>query len=710
MGEHDELIPEFVADCLESVQAFDDELVALEKDPTNAELLHSIFRRLHSIKGICGFFHFSALESLAHAGEDLMADIRNGSYTLDETKANLLFQTADAIRALIAQIQATGSEGENSFETLVIELRNARLASTTKPSSPTPAVSAQTPQQASSPSETTLRVDVQLLDHLMNLAGELVLARNQLLQTGKAIQDAHFRAIVHRLDAVTSELQEGVMKTRLQPISSLWDKLPRLVRDISHSTGKVIEFKATGGHTEVDKAILEAIKDPLTHLIRNAIDHGIESSDTRHTLGKPREGRLTLRAFPDGGYVIIELQDDGTGLNTQKIKQQAIARGLLNPKQTTGMSDSQIHRFIFAPGFSTADTVTAISGRGVGMDVVRTNIESIGGQIQIASEAGRGTTMRLKIPLSLSIIPTLLVSCNGEMFAMPENAVVELVKVSNNPTSTSVVPAGNANFLRLRDELLPLLSLSEYLHLERTTTSPTEGVVVVVSVEGCRFGIFVDRVHDIEEIVVKALDSRLQALMLYAGATILGDGTIVLIVDPSGMLHHLQLQRPDSIESYTPGSHATRRPAIADFEGSYLIVETSECSRTAIPIAFVKRIEKVQFDYLEAIGALWVMQYRGSVLPLINPPEEAGAVNEHDRELSIVVLGTPDGREAGLIVHSVVDISSTQADTTTRINADTPVQISIVDDHSSLILDVSRVFERLFGAQETSSHIKEQRG
>jgi two-component system chemotaxis sensor kinase CheA len=472
----------------------------------------------------------------------------------------------------------------------------------------------------------------------------------------------------------------------------------------------LIEFTATGGHTEVDKAILEAIKDPLTHLIRNAIDHGIESSDTRHTLGKPREGRLTLRAFPDGGYVIIELQDDGTGLNTQKIKQQAIARGLLNPKQTTGMSDSQIHRFIFAPGFSTADTVTAISGRGVGMDVVRTNIESIGGQIQIASEAGRGTTMRLKIPLSLSIIPTLLVSCNGEMFAMPENAVVELVKVSNNPTSTSVVPAGNANFLRLRDELLPLLSLSEYLHLERTTTSPTEGVVVVVSVEGCRFGIFVDRVHDIEEIVVKALDSRLQALMLYAGATILGDGTIVLIVDPSGMLHHLQLQRPDSIESYTPGSHATRRPAIADFEGSYLIVETSECSRTAIPIAFVKRIEKVQFDYLEAIGALWVMQYRGSVLPLINPPEEAGAVNEHDRELSIVVLGTPDGREAGLIVHSVVDISSTQADTTTRINADTPVQISIVDDHSSLILDVSRVFERLFGAQETSSHIKEQRG
>jgi two-component system chemotaxis sensor kinase CheA len=485
------------------------------------------------------------------------------------------------------------------------------------------------------------------------------------------------------------------MKTRLQPLSSLWDKLPRLVRDICFSTGKNISFQVAGGHTELDKTILEAIKDPLTHLIRNAIDHGIESVETRRRLGKPEQGQLHLRAFPDGGYVIIELQDDGTGLNTQKISQQAIARGLLTPKQATTMSDSQIHRFIFAPGFSTADKVTSLSGRGVGMDVVRTNIESISGQIQIASESGRGTTMRLKIPLSLSIIPTLLVSCSDELFAIPETAVTELVRISEEHHASSIVRAGNSAFLRLRDEMLPLLSLPEYLELRASPLVPHEYIVVVLSVEGCRFGVIVDSVHDIEEIVVKSLDSRLQALMLYTGATILGDGRIVLIVDPSGMLHHLQLERPDSIDTYTPSS-TVHTSSITQHEQSYLVVKTEACSSTAIPVRYIKRIETLSASLLEKVGSSYVIQYRGAVLPIVNRAGEEVVQSGSNTLLSIVVLCSEDGRELGLIVNSVVDISARQAASTTLHPADT-MTISIINNASTLLLDVPDLFELAYG-------------
>lgn len=700
MGEHDDLIPDFVIECLDSIEAFDDELIALEKDPANIELLNSIFRRLHSIKGICGFLHFSTLEALSHAGEDLMCDLRDGRLTLNSTITDMLLRVGDAIKAIIAQVQATKTEGTETYDALVRELRDTRLKLlniTDAAHAPSSNVSSQ-PHVA--PLDTTLRVDVHVLDRLMNLAGELVLARNQILQTTKAIEDPSFRAIVHRLDAVTSELQEGVMKTRLQPLSSLWDKLPRLVRDISHSTGKAIFFRATGGHTELDKTILEAIKDPLTHLIRNAIDHGIEPAEIRRRIGKPDEGQIHLRAFPDGGYVIIELQDDGSGLNTQKISQQAIARGLLTPKQATGMSDSQIHRFIFAPGFSTADKVTSISGRGVGMDVVRTNIESISGQIQISSESGRGTTMRLKIPLSLSIIPTLLVSCSKELFAIPETAVTELVKISQEQHATSVVHAGNSAFLRLRDEMLPLVSLAQYLGLDDETTPSDDYIVVVLSVEGCRFGVVVDTVHDIEEIVVKSLDMRLQALLLYAGATILGDGTIVLIVDPSGMLHHLQLQRPDSIDTYTTSEVSVSSEANPQ-ENSYLIVATDTCPSTALPIQHVKRIERLKASLLENIGQCHVIQYRGTVLPIINRARLDYMSTPPDQLLSIVVLCSDDGRELGLIVDSVVDISKRKP-TATTLHSQETMHVSIVDNNATLLLDIPTLFEQAYGHTSTS--------
>jgi two-component system chemotaxis sensor kinase CheA len=711
MGEHDELIPVFLTESIELLDSFDDELISLEKDPSNTELVHSIFRVVHSIKGMCGFLHFPTLEKLAHAGEDLLGAFRSGSIVFDTTLTDLLLRMSDAIRAVLVSIQQTGSEGPEQYGELIQALQVAHATSPASkaelPSQDEPPLAAKalsTPSLTSplgqdtktTLSETALRVDITLLDHLMNLAGELVLARNQILQTTKRIDDPVFRAIVQRLNSVTSELQESVMKTRVQPISSLWDKLPRIVRDISHHTGKTVRLEVFGEQTEVDKAILEAIKDPLVHLLRNAIDHGIESPDARLHAGKPTEGHLSLRAFPDGGYVIIELRDDGTGLDTEKIKQQAIARGLLSAKQAEGMSDSQIHRYIFSPGFSTADKITTLSGRGVGMDIVRSHIESISGQIQIASESGRGTTIRLKIPLSLSIIPTLLVSTANDMFAIPEAAVTELVKISVEQHATSLIQAGNAWYLRLRDELLPLLPLDEYLTLGAAKFMHDEFVTIVLSVEGCRFGVVVDHVHNIEEIVVKPLDRQLQKLLLYTGATILGDGRIVLILDPSSMLNHLHLHRPDTLTSYDPPATSATSPETFG-KDSFLIVETDDSAHTALPISHVRRLEKLSPSLLESVGDISVVQYRNHVLPIMSLAKRTQSTNSSQQEMSVVVLSDFQGHELGLHVHRIIDISSTMQSAPTAVHTSHDMRVSILDNHSTLMLDVPELFRSVYG-------------
>jgi two-component system chemotaxis sensor kinase CheA len=706
MGEHDELIPVFVTESIELLDEFDEELVSLEADPTNQELLHSIFRAVHSIKGMCGFLHFSILEKLSHAGEDLLGALRDRKLSLNTSITDSLLKLSDALRAVLLSIQTTGGEGNEQYTDLIETLRETHAlgmqSHSSQPAAPSSSAAIPPPPDSdpkTTLSETALRVDITLLDHLMNLAGELVLARNQILQTAKRIDDPAFRSIVQRLNSVTSELQEGVMKTRVQPLSSLWDKLPRIVRDISHSTGKVVRLKVSGEHTEVDKAILEAIKDPLIHLLRNSIDHGIEPSEQRQKLGKPTEGQLWLRAFPDGGYVIIELRDDGAGLDTEKIKQRAISRGLLSARQAEGMSDSQIHRYIFAPGFSTADHITTLSGRGVGMDVVRSNIESISGQVQIASESGKGTTIRLKIPLSLSIIPTLLISTEQEMFAIPEAAVTELVKISSEQRSSVVVHAGNAWFLRLRDELLPLLSLSEYLALGPSGIQREDSVTVVLNVEGCRFGLVVDYVHNIEEIVVKPLDRQLQSLLLYTGATILGDGRIVLILDPSSMLHHLHLNRPDTLNSYDSIAleHALGTTVYTD---SFLIVETDQAARAAIPLRNVKRLEKISPTLLETIAETSVLQYRGHVLPIISMARKSPRDAMLPQDVALVVLADDQGLELGLHVHTIIDISATLPSPT---NSMRDMSATILDNHATLLLDVTQLFRMAYGEALTDS-------
>lgn len=694
MGEHDYLITDFVNEALELLEGYDEDLVRLENEPTNHELINSIFRSVHNIKGMCGFLNLSILESLSHAGEDLLDRFRHGEYKINTRHADLLLELGDSMRSVLNSVQNNGNEGTESFSTLLATLKNVF----NNPPFPTEASTQIINNvQEISVSDTSLRVDISLLDYLMNLAGELVLARNQILQTTKNHSDQGFRAIVQRLNNITSELQECVMKTRVQPISALWDKLPRVVRDASHETLKEINFSTSGSETELDKAILEAIKDPIIHLIRNSIDHGIESPDKRAALGKPSRGNLSLKAFPDGGYVIIEIKDDGAGLNTAKIRDKAIANGLIDQKQADCMSEQQINRLIFAPGFSTADSITRVSGRGVGMDVVRANIEAIGGHVQIASEPNRGTLTRLKIPMTLSIIPTLLVSSNGDTFAIPEATVTELVQISDAPGGAKLIAAGNASFIRLRDQLLPLVHLDRYLNSDEPDTEKAGSqTAIILSVDGSRLALLVDEVHDIQEIVVKPLDRCLQSLDLYSGATILGDGRIVLIIDPSSILRHLEVEQPDDLGDFAPTLKCNNSNGASGDETSFLIVKTDGSEFAAIPLKYVKRLERIEKSKISQIENTLTIQYRGAVLPVVNLAnvhyEEPGSSS-----VPIVVLSGDDLGEIGIKVAQVLDITSKESFDSKSVSQISQLKFGIIGDRTTHILDVKKLFS-LVGA------------
>ena len=385
----------------------------------------------------------------------------------------------------------------------------------------------------------SIRVHVDTLEHLMTMVSELVLTRNQLLDIGRRHEDSEFKAPLQRLSNVTAELQEGVMKTRMQPIGNAWQKLPRIVRDLSAELGKPIEFEMQGAETELDRQVLDLIKDPLIHMVRNSADHGLEMPAERRAAGKPEKGTIRLAAWHEGGHIIVEVSDDGRGLDTARIKSLAIARGLVSESEAEKMSDSQIQKFIFMPGFSTASKVTSVSGRGVGMDVVRANIDQIGGMIDVKSVLGHGTSFIIKIPLTLAIVSALIVQCAGDRFAIPQLAVVELVRVRNN-SEHRIERIKDAAVLRLRNKLLPLFRLSSLLKISDGAEADVEnGFIVVTQVGSQTFGIVVDAVFHTEEIVVKPMSGKLRHIPMFCGNTILGDGSVIMIIDPNGIAQKL---------------------------------------------------------------------------------------------------------------------------------------------------------------------------
>ncbi|MCW8984150.1 MAG: chemotaxis protein CheA, partial [Thermoanaerobaculales bacterium] len=550
MSGMDAIIAEFLAESVENLDQLDQDLVSLEKNPSDREVYGRIFRTVHTIKGTCGFLAFGTLESVTHVGESLLGRLRDGEIELTPEITTDLLAMIDAVRAILAKIDATGAEGGEDYSALVARLQShddtasgnnpkpkSAAKKTAKKAAPAPKKAAKAkkrpaPKKApekesqevpvpeippgdpedghedleltSAPAvaETNIRVDVRVLDHLMNLVGELVLARNQLVQHLATSPDSHLAASSQRLDSITSELQEAVMRTRMQPISSIWRKLPRFTRDLALSFGKEVEFEMEGEETDLDKSVIEAIKGSLLHLVRNSVDHGIEAPDLREANGKPRAGKLRLRAHHEGGNVIIEVRDDGGGLNHERIVARALKAGLVTEEESQNLSQAAIEALIFRPGFSTASKVTSISGRGVGLDVVRTNVESMGGSIELQSEPGRSTTFRVKIPLTLAIVSVLLVRADRHRIAIPQASVVELIRLGGDGEETPIEDLGGVPVYRLRGKLLPLVFLDRELGVREEESAITKANIVVLQGDDRQFGLVVAGVEDSQEIVV----------------------------------------------------------------------------------------------------------------------------------------------------------------------------------------------------------------
>ncbi len=513
--------------------------------------------------------------------------------------------------------------------------------------------------------EANIRVDVGLLDKLMNLVGELVLARNQILQFTSTQKDAAFLSTTQRLNLITTELQEGVMKTRMQPIGNIWSKFPRVVRDLATLCGKQVRIEMEGKETDLDKTIIEAIKDPLTHVVRNAVDYGIERPEERTACGKPAEGCLSLRAFHEGGQVNIEISDDGGGIDPEKVKHKALERGLISRDRASRMSDHELIQLIFLPGFSTAEKITNVSGRGVGMDVVKTNIKKIGGTVDLQSKPGEGTTLKLKIPLTLAIIPALIVTSGGDRYAIPQVSLLELVRLEGEQARKGIEMIHGAPVYRLRGNLLPLVYLHRELQVDDPAISSEHGAVniVVLQADDRQFGLVVQGINDTEEIVAKPLGKQLKGIPLFAGATIMGDGRVALILDVMGIA-----QRAGVI-SMVRDRTLTDKAARAAEQGSacqtLLLVGMGGNRRLAIPLSLVARLEEIPADAIEWADGREVVQYRGQIMPLLRLDQVfgGGSADVDSQGMMHVVVYDDQGRSIGLVVGRILDIVETPLQT-----------------------------------------------
>ncbi|MBH5403183.1 chemotaxis protein CheA, partial [Bradyrhizobium sp. CNPSo 4010] len=496
----------------------------------------------------------------------------------------------------------------------------------------------------------SIRVNVDTLEHLMTMVSELVLTRNQLLEISRRNEDTEFKVPLQRLSNVTAELQEGVMKTRMQPIGNAWQKLPRIVRDLSSELGKQIELEMHGADTELDRQVLDLIKDPLTHMVRNSADHGLETPAERLAAGKGEQGTIRLSAYHEGGHIIICIADNGRGLNTEKIKAKALSSGLVTEAELEKMSEAQIHKFIFAPGFSTAAAITSVSGRGVGMDVVRTNIDQIGGTIDIKSVAGEGSSVTIKIPLTLAIVSALIVEAAGDRFAIPQLSVVELVRARAN-SEHRIERIKDTAVLRLRNKLLPLIHLKKLLKIDDGAASdPENGFIVVTQVGSQTFGIVVDGVFHTEEIVVKPMSTKLRHIDMFSGNTILGDGAVIMIIDPNGIAKALGAA---GSSAHDMGDEAAgHHIGSGEQTTSLLVFRAGSSQPKAVPLGLVTRLEELPADKIEFSNGRYMVQYREQLMPLV----AMDGVTIASQGAQPILVFADDGRSMGLVVDEIIDI------------------------------------------------------
>jgi two-component system chemotaxis sensor kinase CheA len=771
----DDLISEFITETSESLAVLDLELVKLERNPNDAEILSNIFRLVHTIKGTCGFLGLPRLESVAHAGENVLGKVRDGAIVVTPSAITLIFEVLDTVKSIMDYLSENGSEPEGSDEDLIRRLNifadsNGADDGTGAPVSvasveqashdvdgsssaavvvdasafepdefgfvPVPVVSefnlpndvsaplapvevAATPVVTPTPvvapkpvakpevkaeakpahgdgddgtsgvAGQSIRVSLGVLENLMQMVGELVLTRNQLAQIARTKEDNDFKTPLQRLSLIVSELQEGVMKTRMQPIGNAWAKFPRLIRDLSLELDKKIELRMKGAETELDRQLLEMIKDPLTHMVRNSCDHGLETKEERSKTNKPSVGTVTLSAYHEGGHIIVDIIDDGRGINVPRIKQKAVENGLATEDELELMSDHQIAQFIFKAGFSTAEKVTSVSGRGVGMDVVRNNIEKIGGTVELESVPGLGSTFHIKIPLTLAIVSVLVVQTSGQKFAIPQINVVELVRAGKRMEHKVEVLHGSP-VLRLRDKLLPLISLSRVLQLpSKAEQNNFENCYIVVCRVGASdYGLIVDTVYDTEEIVVKPVSTKLQHIPIYSGNTVLGDGNVIMILDPNGIAKTSsgKLDNADKTHDMErERRHESRRMV------SFLLFSSEGGGPKAVPLELVSRLEEIDVSTIEYSGGRPVIQYRGGLMCLAT----MGGQRIPSEGMCEIIVFSYDGKVVGLVVDEILDILASEPSVSLVSEDRNYIGTIVMNGRSTDVVDVGYLLSRV---------------
>lgn len=737
----DDLLRDFLTESGESLTIVDGEMVKLEAEPNNKDVLQKIFRLVHTIKGTCGFIGLSRLEKVAHASENVLGKFRDGVLQVTPAAVTLIFESLDCIKMILGGIEQTEQEPQGDDGDLIARLE--RMAS--GESSPVPHVTEESeavadepvvdvveaafaaPQSVAAPvaklataeapvatapaaaksgevsvANQSIRVNVDVIEQLIVMVSELVLTRNQLLEMVRHSNDSEFKVPLQRLSNVTAELQESVMKTRMQPIGNAWSKLPRIVRDLGNELGKKIELQMHGAETELDRQVLELIKDPLTHMVRNSADHGLETAAERKAAGKPETGTINLRAFHEGGHIIVEIADDGKGLPVEKIKAKALANGIVTEAELARMSEAQVHRFIFHAGLSTAQKVTNVSGRGVGMDVVRSNIELIGGSIDLKSKEGSGTTFTIKIPLTMAIISALIVGVQKMRFAIPQICVMELVRASDS-SDTKIERINKTSVLRLRDRLLPLVRLSEVLQLPAPEGDPApEAYIVVAQAGGRTFGIVVDTVFDTGEIVVKPVCAVLKDIPLFSGNTILGDGSVIMILDPNG------------VAAAVSGEVATRSAAedaanaiIADREQkqALLLFRAGSSEPKAVLLGAVTRLEVVDAKNFERSDGRTVLQYRGALMPIVT--SLVGSLREEGPQ-PVLVFSEGD-QTVGVAVDEILDIVDAVLKFELTSSSSGVVGTAVVREKATEVVDISFHVSNVFQTWFTKRVVPSQR-
>uniref|UniRef100_A0A832GN32 histidine kinase n=1 Tax=Caldimicrobium thiodismutans TaxID=1653476 RepID=A0A832GN32_9BACT len=736
----EDILKDFLVEAKDGIAKMEEEFIELEKEKGNIEILKSLFRSMHSLKGAAGFFGFKSLEGVAHFAEDILAKLRDGLLEANEEIIDVLLRCLDQIKYIVAYIEENKTEPlDDRILEFLVELSNfsdrlkkkgqeeakvelkereqegvlgtevlsSRVEESpgqeieTKPGSEErPKVEPQAAPQVipekgahkedkgvpSPPKELTethIKVDVKLLDSLMNLAGELVLARNRVVQLANRSNDPDLIRSVQTLSMVTTELQETIMKTRMQPIGVVFNKFPRIVRDLSKSLGKRVNLHLEGTETELDRSIIEAIKDPLTHLVRNSIDHGIEDPDYRVQVGKPPEGNLILRAYHEGGQVVIEIEDDGKGIDLEKVKQKAIEKGLVSAEEVNRLSEREILSFIFKSGFSTAEKVTQISGRGVGMDVVKTNIEKLGGSIEINTILGKGTTVRVKIPLTLAIIPALIVTSQEDRYAIPQVNLKEIVSID---PKKDILYLGQSQFYRLRGEIIPIISLS---HILRKSNGKEERNLLILNTGERFYGLLVDRIYDSEEIVVKPLGKWFKGIPIYSGATIMGDGKLALILDVVGLSKYVGLKTEEIERAFEE-----KKIKMAGEEVQFILLFDVGDTTLALPLALIARLDKIKAEEIKFVGGKEIIIYKNRVIPILRPENYLPIQGMMPQEEYSLLFFTERDKTCAILCSRIVDT----IETTLQVETDLYVQpgilgYKIINDKTVLFIDIYKIIE-----------------